>query len=117
MNRLIPERLTIARETMGITKAEAARRCGLTKIGYCRYEYGDRSPSPQIVEILALRLNTSTDYLTGGSDDRDPAVFVVDREKTPYLYELSLGCANAGEEMTKRVLAYYKKLKQRYPGL
>ena len=36
--QLIPERLKIARENLGITMAEASRRLNLSKIGYCRYE-------------------------------------------------------------------------------
>ena len=50
---LIPERLRNVREGLGITMAEASRRMNLSKIGYCRYEYGDRSPSPQTIEVFA----------------------------------------------------------------
>ena len=41
-NQLIPERLKMAREKLGITMAEASRRLNLSKIGYCRYVYGER---------------------------------------------------------------------------
>ena len=41
--QLLSERIKIARENLGITKAEAARRLNLSKIGYCRYEYGERT--------------------------------------------------------------------------
>lgn len=110
MNSLIPERLTIAREALGITKAEAARRCGLSKIGYCRYEYGDRTPSLQTTEVLAQRLGTSVDYLIGNSDDRNPDQITICREKTPFLFELSRICGSSGEDMAKRLLDYYYSL-------
>ena len=44
---LIPDRLALARKQLNISKAEAARRIGLTAASYVRYEAGDRSPSPQ----------------------------------------------------------------------
>ena len=43
-NTLVPERLKTARETLNLSKAEAARRIGLTAASYVRYEAGDRSP-------------------------------------------------------------------------
>ena len=110
MNKIIPERLTIAREALGITKAEAARRCGLSKIGYCRYEYGDRTPSLQTTEILAQRLGTSVDYLIGNSDDRNLDQITVYRKTTPFLFELSRICAT-DEEMAKRLIDYYYKIR------
>lgn len=110
MKKLIPERLTKAREALGITKAEAARKCGLTKIGYCRYEYGDRTPSPQTIEILAQRLDTSVNYLTGESNESESDIFIVYRNQTPFLYELIRSCEASGEEMSKRLLAYYRSL-------
>lgn len=110
MNKLIPERLTMAREALGITKTEAARRCGLSKIGYCRYEYGDRTPSLQTTEVLAQQLGTSVDYLIGNSDDRNPDRIIVYREKTPFLFELNQICEMRGEEMAKRLLDYYSRI-------
>lgn len=108
MNKLIPERLTAAREALGITKTEAARRCGLTKIGYCRYEYGDRAPSPQTTEVLAQRLSTSVAFLTGVSDDPEPDWIIVRRDQTPFLFELNRRCASSGEDMAKRLLLYHR---------
>lgn len=110
MNKLIPERLTKAREALGITKTEAARKCGLSKIGYCRYEYGDRTPSPQTTEILAQRLDTSVGYLTGESNEPESDIFIVYRKQTPFLYELNRSCEASGEETAKRLLAYYYSL-------
>ena len=83
--QLIPERLKIARENLGITMAEASRRLNLSKIGYCRYEYGERVPSPQTVEVIAQCFNTSVDYLVGISDDSTPTQIVIDKNKDPEL--------------------------------
>jgi len=110
MKQLIPERLTAAREALGITKAEAARRCGLTKIGYCRYEYGDRTPSLQTTEILAQRLETSVSFLTGESSSMEPDLLIIHRDQTPFLFELIRSCGTSGEETAKRLLAYYREL-------
>ena len=63
-DKIIAKRITAARENLGITKAEASRRLNLSKIGYCRYEYGDRTPSMQTLEVIAQCFNTSVDYLT-----------------------------------------------------
>ena len=40
-NTLIPERLKSARERLNLSKAEAARRIGLTAASYVRYEADD----------------------------------------------------------------------------
>lgn len=108
---LIPERLRHVREEMGITMAEASRRLDLSKIGYCRYEYGDRTPSPQTVEVIAQKFNTSIDYLVGLTDDSKPKQYVVDREKSPELFELIEICQKKdNSEQIKRLIEYYKKL-------
>ena len=87
-NQLIPKRLKTAREKMGISMAEAARRLNLSKIGYCRYEYGDRTPSPQTVEVIARVFGTSVAYLTGESGDMTPDFIIIDKNGTPELFEL-----------------------------
>ena len=51
MDVFVPERLILIREKLGISKAEAARRVGLSKMGYGRYESGERIPSVQTIEV------------------------------------------------------------------
>ena len=68
--KTVSDRIKTARENLGITKAEAARRLNLTYIGYCRYEYGDRTPSSQTLELIAQCYGTSVDYLTGKTDNK-----------------------------------------------
>ncbi len=108
--QLIPERLIAARKNIGITMAEASRRLNLSKIGYCRYEYGERVPSPQTVEIIAQCFNTSTDYLVGLSDDPSPNRIVIEKEKQPFLFELVAACQGENSEIINRVLSYYNQL-------
>ena len=107
---LIPERLKSARENLGITMAEASRRLNLSKIGYCRYEYGERVPSPQTVEVIAQCFNTSVDYLVGLSDDPKPTQIVIDKHKNPELFTLIELCQSSNDEQLNRLLAYYKNL-------
>ena len=110
--QLISERIKTAREKLGITKAEASRRLNLSKIGYCRYEYGERTPSPQTLEVIAQCFNTSVDYLTGLSDDSEPTQIVINKKEYPELFELVDLCMNNDSEQLKRIIAYYKKMVQ-----
>ena len=71
-NTLIPERLKSARENLNLSKAEAARKIGLTAASYVRYEAGDRSPSPQVLQSIAEKLGTSVPFLSGETDDISP---------------------------------------------
>lgn len=104
--KLIPERLKIVRENMGITMAEASRRLNLSKIGYCRYEYGERGPSQQTLEIIAQCFNTSVEYLTGLSDSPAATQIVIDKNKNPELFALVDLCQNKDTELLQRMLSY-----------
>ncbi len=76
-----------------------------------RYEYGDRTPSPQTVEVIAQKFNTSVDYLVGLTDDSKPKQYVVDREKSPELFELIEICQKKdNSEQIKRLIEYYRML-------
>lgn len=104
--KLIPERLKFVRENMGITMAEASKRLNLSKIGYCRYEYGERVPSQQTLEIIAQCFNTSVEYLTGLSDSPAATQIVIDKNKNPELFALVDLCQNKDTELLQRMLAY-----------
>ena len=110
--QLLSERIKIARENLGITKAEAARRLNLSKIGYCRYEYGERTPSIQTLEVIARCLNTSIDYLTGETDDITPDQVIISRKNDPIIFELVTSLQNENDESLKRLLAYYNAFKK-----
>ncbi len=90
--------------------AEASRRLNLSKIGYCRYEYGERVPSPQTVEIMAQCFHASVDYLVGLSDDPKPTQTVVDKNKNPELFAVIELCKNCDTAQLNRLLAYCQKL-------
>ncbi len=109
-NQLIPERLKKARENLGITMAEASRRLNLSKIGYCRYEYGDRIPSPQTVDVIARVFGTSVAYLTGESNDMSPDYKVINKAASPELFELIEILSDCDSPKLKRILAYAQKL-------
>ena len=53
---LIPERLIKSRKLLGLNKAEAARLLNLSKMGYGRYESGERSPSFQTIVSFQKRI-------------------------------------------------------------
>ena len=108
--QLLSERIKIARENLGITKAEAARRLNLSKIGYCRYEYGERTPSIQTLEVIARCFNTSTAYLIGETDDITPDCFVISQKDNPVMFELVSSLQNSNDEYIKRLLTYYNSL-------
>ena len=105
-----PDRLKIARENLGITMAEASRRLNLSKIGYCRYEYGERVPSIQTIEVIAQCFHTSVDYLVGLTDNPSPTQIVIDKESNPELFELIELCRNNDSAQIKRLIAYYQEL-------
>ena len=104
------ERITAARENLGISKAEAARRLNLSKIGYCRYEYGDRVPSPQTLEVIARVFGTSVAYLSGESEDMSPDFIMINKKENPELFELIKVLSVYDTERQNRLLAYAKKL-------
>lgn len=107
--QIIIERLINARERLGINKAEAARRLNLSRIGYNRYESGERTPSPQMMEIIAQCFNTSVDYLTGKTTNISSNSIVIRKDDEPDLYEL-VNELTSDQMLLRRMLAYYKKL-------
>ncbi len=108
---LIPERLTLAREQLNLSKAEAARRIGLTAASYVRYEAGDRSPSPQVILTIAEKLNTSVSFLSGETDDISPDVIRIQKSDTPLLFEFIKNLQNEDSSTIRRLLSYYNHLR------
>lgn len=109
-SQLIPERLKKSREKLGISMAEASRRLNLSKIGYCRYEYGERTPSPQTIEVIAQCFNTSSDYLVGITDDPSPTQIIIDKNDNPELFNLIELCKNNDSKQLERLIEYYDKI-------
>ena len=109
-NTLVPERLKTARETLNLSKAEAARRIGLTAASYVRYEAGDRSPSPQVLQSIAEKLGTSVAFLSGETNDISPDVISIFQKDAPVMFELISAARNADDATLKRLLSYYHRL-------
>ena len=101
----VPERLISLRESIGINKAEAARRLNMSAMGYGRYENGEREPSFQTVSFIAQTFHSTTDYLYGISDSKDSTSITISSENDPELF-LLVEAARNDKELLKRLLAY-----------
>ena len=100
----IPERLKEIREERNLSKAAAARMLNLSKMGYLRYETGDRTPSYQTIVFMA-------EYLTGKEDTPEPREYIISKTDDPELFALIQDMMDTKKEARTRLLAYYKKLK------
>ena len=107
----VPERLISLRQTLGISKAEAARRANTTAMSYGRYESGERVPSYQTVSYLAQALGSSTGYLYGESDGPAPTSVTVVESEEPELF-LLVRAARSDRRMLEQLVAYAKKLRK-----
>ena len=77
MKRIVPERLKKIRESRGLTPAEAARKVSLERSTYYKYETGAVAPTSPTLQVLAMYLGTSVDYLCGLTDDPKPVIIPV----------------------------------------
>ena len=77
MGKLVPERLKEIRERCGLSIAEAARRTGIERSIFWRYEHGDIVPTDPAVFVMALHLRTSKAYLCGETDDPAPDLALI----------------------------------------
>lgn len=62
---MIAERLTAAREKVGLSQSEVARRIGATQAAISYFEQGLKIPSVPVLLNLAKLYNVSMDYLVG----------------------------------------------------
>lgn len=100
MKRIVPERLKKIRESRGISPAEAARKVSLERSTYYKYESGAVIPTSPTLQVLAMYLGTSVDYLCGLTDDPKPDVMPVHID-------------GEAEETTNFIIEY-EKLKSEY---
>lgn len=107
----IPESLKGIREERNLSKAAAARLLNLSKMGYLRYETGDRIPSYQTIVFMAQKLGTSPEYLTGEEDAPEPQEYINSKTDDPELFALIQDMVDTKNPARTRLLAYYKKLK------
>lgn len=108
--KFIPERLIHLRHSLGINKAEAARRLNMSAMGYGRYESGEREPSYQTAAFIAQKFNSSIEYLYGETEDQRAAVLTISADEEPDLFLLVQAVRN-DSELLKRLLAYTNGLR------
>jgi len=109
-NTLNRERLICCRERLGITKQEAAKRMHLSQPAYLRYESGERTPSIQVIQIMANIFGTSVAYLINESDNPNPDCFFIKADTEPELFQLIKTYKNADAKAKDRLLAYLSEL-------
>ncbi len=103
------KRLIQIRESLGINKAEAARRLNMSAMGYGRYESGDREPSYQTVSFIADTFGTTADYLYGKTEDASSKSITISADENPDVF-LLLKQLNNNESLARRLLLYLSKL-------
>ena len=108
---ILAERMKLLRQDAKLKQVDAAKALGISISAYCRYEYGDRSPSPQTIEVIAKALCTSVDYLIGLTDDPSADTITIDKKSDPVLFEL-VSNITSKEDTIKRLLEYYNQLNQ-----
>ena len=65
-------RLRDLREDADLTQKQVAKYLGMSQTGYSKYETGENDIPTQVLIRLARFYHTSTDYLLGLTDKRDP---------------------------------------------
>lgn len=110
--KFCPERLIQVRESLNISKAEAARRLNVSAMAYGRYEKGEREPSYQSVCYIAQVFHCNVDFLYGVSDDMDFDYITISRSEAPELYTL-VEIMQKDTELSNRLAAYVRELLQK----
>lgn len=65
-------RLRDLRVDAGLNQTQVAKFLGMSQTGYSKYETGENDIPTQVLIKLAGFYKTSTDYILGISDRRDP---------------------------------------------
>ncbi len=99
------ERLIEARNRLGITKAEAARRIQISAMAYGRYESGERVPSHSTILNIAQQLDVSPEYLECKTDLMEPEIIILSKGEDPELFCL-VRDIKSNTQMRERILAY-----------
>ena len=67
----LASRITATYQALGISQAEAARRCGMSPQRFGNYATGKRGPDLKTLVAIANGLNTTPDTLLGVNDTTD----------------------------------------------
>ena len=70
--RALISRLRDLREDADLTQTQVAAVLNMSQTGYSKYETGENDIPTQVLIQLAWFYGTSTDYLLGLTDRRDP---------------------------------------------
>ncbi len=65
-------RLRDLREDADLNQTQVAKFLGMSQTGYSKYETGENDIPTQVLIKLARFYKTTTDYILGISDRRDP---------------------------------------------
>ncbi|WP_294514619.1 helix-turn-helix transcriptional regulator [uncultured Intestinimonas sp.] len=65
-------RLRDLREDADLNQTQVAQFLGMSQTGYSKYETGENDIPTQVLIKLAAFYKTSTDYILGVSDRREP---------------------------------------------
>jgi len=65
-------RIRDLREDNDMNQKELAKLLGMSQTGYSKYETGENDIPVSILEKLADIYHTSTDYLLGRTDEKEP---------------------------------------------
>lgn len=65
---ILATRMKELRLASGLRQIDVAQALGIGIPTYCRYEYGQREPSPTTLVKMAKLYQVSTDYLLGLTD-------------------------------------------------
>lgn len=76
----VGERIKDQRVQKKLTQTDLAKLVGLTYIQIGRYETGKSNPSADVLNRLALALDTTTDFLMKGNEDEAVAAQLSDKE-------------------------------------
>ena len=95
---MIAERLTALRIARHLTQQDAARDLNLTRSAVSAYENGRRTPSLDILLLLAKYYRTTTDYILGITDDPEQPPALDDRSRE------ILSCYLANDEKGRSIL-------------
>lgn len=97
MSKALGSRLTQLRESLGLSKAEVARRLHVGNTTYSNWEYGLREPNIDMIVTLADFFDVSTDYLLGRDSGiwevKEPAVhYDLGEDEPPIIKRLGEPC-------------------------
>ena len=65
-------RIRELRKELGLSQEKIAKRLGMSQTGYSKYETGENDIPTQVLIKLAGFYKTTTDYILGISERRDP---------------------------------------------